>query len=269
MNSVYGKFIQDNRKHFEVKICHSYKTARKYMSSPLYKGHRILSEDVTAVYLNYASVKLDKLYATGFSILELSKDHMNKSWYDFIQPVLGADNVSIMLTDTDSFVLKVKNLSRKTILDRLTPIMDFSNYPKSHPRFSERNKAIPGFFKDENCGNYMIEIIGLKSKCYITDVQNREQEADFRKNVVCKGVVRSAKKRFTLDTYRDCVQNIDKVRASMYCIRSRKHQLYTQHISKIALSSFDDKRWLYSCGKHTIAHGAKHAEKEKCNECRR
>ena len=61
-------------------------------NSLTYKEHRILSENVVAVYTNKAKVKLDKLYATGFSILELSKNCMYNSWYNFIQPTLGEDH---------------------------------------------------------------------------------------------------------------------------------------------------------------------------------
>ena len=74
----------------------------KYFSSPNYKAHNILSESVVAVYQHKRTIKLDSLYATGFSILEISKLHMYRSWYDFIQPTLGKENVSIVLTDTDS-----------------------------------------------------------------------------------------------------------------------------------------------------------------------
>ena len=191
----------------------------KFNASPLYKGHRILSEGVVAMYLSKKIVQLDRLYATGFTILELSKNHMNRSWYEFIQPTLGADNVSIVLTDTDSLLLHVKNMSRTQMMDKLTPIMDFSNYPKNHIRYSEKVKAVPGFFKDENGGNYMTEVIGLKSKCYVTKVLHQYTK-DNKEHVVCKGVGGAARKALTLKLYRKCVLDFNQIRTTSYTIRS-------------------------------------------------
>ena len=83
MNSVYGKFLQNNRKFMDVKICTKESQVKKYFSLPNYKGHRILSNNVVAVYLHKTKGVMDRLYVTGFSILELSKNHMYNSWYNF------------------------------------------------------------------------------------------------------------------------------------------------------------------------------------------
>ena len=89
VNSVYSKFLQNNRIFMDIKICTKVAQIKKYFSLPNYKGHRILSNDVVAVYLHKTKVVMDCLYVTGFSILELSKNHMYNLWYNFIQPNLG------------------------------------------------------------------------------------------------------------------------------------------------------------------------------------
>ena len=265
MNSVYGKFLQDNRKHFDVKISTTQKSYEKLMASPFYKGHRIISENIVAFYLKRKKVILDRLYATGFSILELSKNHMNRAWYEFIQPILGATNVSIVLTDTDSFVIKVQNMSRKEVLDKLSPLMDFSNYPETHERYSENVRARPGYFKDENCGNYMVGIVGLKSKCYITKIQSRTRH-DLTDMPVCKGVMKAARKKLSFNKYKACVTNIQSLKCTVTNIRAKKHELFTQEMNKIALSTFDDKRWLFECGVHTAAYGSSLIS-SSCHKC--
>lgn len=264
MNSSFGKHLQDNRKHMISKIVQKYPKFAKHYNSPLYKGHRILSENVIAVYLRPGKVALNRLYAVGFTILELSKNHMYTSYYDFIQPVLGKQNVSVVLTDTDSLVLHTKNFSRNQVLDRLTPCLDFSNYPKDHPRFSTQNKAKPGYFKDESASNFMTEIIGLKSKCYITKVQNMTSNTQ-SENVVCKGVTKAARQTLNMQIFRNVVNSFSKVHAEQYCIRSRNHHLFTQRIKKIALSSTDDKRYLLSCGRHSAPY--KRQNIFTCDEC--
>ena len=61
-------------------------------------------------------------------------------------------------------------------------------------------------------------------------------------------------------------KNFNKVKADMYTIRSQKHQLYTQKLTKIALSTTDDKRFLLPCGIHTVPHG--YAKEKRCIQCK-
>ena len=85
MNAVYGKFLQNAQKHLLVKICTTERGFDKYFSLPNFKAHNILSESVVAGNQHQGTITLDSLYA---SILEISKLHTYRSWYDFIQPTL-------------------------------------------------------------------------------------------------------------------------------------------------------------------------------------
>ena len=264
MNSVYGKFLQNNRKHSEVCICRKYSHFAKQCHSPLYTGHRILDENVTAVFRKKEKVLLDRLYPVGFSILELSKNHMYETWYEFMLPNLGEENVNIVLTDTDSLLIHAKGMSRNQFFDCIDECMDYSNYPPDHPRFSNANKARPGYFKDENKGNYLTEVIGLKSKCYITKVIDKNSKTKSKK-VVCKGIQKATREKLTLKHFRKIVSRVGIKYAETHAIRSKKHQLYTQKLKKVALTSFDDKRLIQSCGLHTLPYGS--IETLSCQVC--
>ena len=177
-------------------FCTSEKSFSKHFTSSLFKGHRILNEEVTAVYKHKKIIKLDRLYAIGFTILEVSKDHMFKSYYDSIQPALrGHERVQLVLTDTDSLLLHVKDMPRSEMFNRLDPLMDFSNYPTDHFCYSDRVKAIPGYFKDESCGKIMTEVVGLRSKCYVCLTQHSAGQTST--SVVCKGIGKQARKNLT------------------------------------------------------------------------
>ena len=52
-------------------------------------------------------VKVDKPVYLDFSILEISKTLMYKSWYDYIKRKYG-DNVKLCYMDTDSFIMHIK-----------------------------------------------------------------------------------------------------------------------------------------------------------------
>lgn len=83
----------------------------------------------------------------GFTILEFSKAHMFRSYYQSIKPMFGEDNVSLLLTDTDSIIMNVRNFTRREIFERLSPIMDYSNLPIDHEFYDDSRKQVPGYFK--------------------------------------------------------------------------------------------------------------------------
>jgi hypothetical protein len=263
-NSVYGKFIQDNRKHFDVKFATSAHSFTKRFSNPWFKSHRIVHENLVTLFMDKSKIALDRLYAIGFTILELSKLHMYASYYDFFLPALGGPSqVELVLTDTDSLVLQVSNMTQEEMHSRISQIMDYSNYPSEHKLFNEAKKAIPGYFKDENSGNVLKEVVGLKAKCYALEIENSGT------SIVCKGVGKVGRNSLTLDLYKSCINSFESLKADTYNIQSKNHQLYTQKIRKVALSTLDDKRFLLACGKHTLPHGHYRAKQFICHVCQK
>jgi hypothetical protein len=52
--------------------------------------------------------------------------------------------------------------------------MDYSNYDKSHLKYSEKHKSELGFFKDETGGRYKINaFVGLRAKCYSLQMRDK------------------------------------------------------------------------------------------------
>ena len=66
-------------------------------------------------------------------------------------------------------------------------------------------------------------------------------------------------------TFRNVIKDYKNIKIDILCIRSKKHELYTQKINKIALSTTDDKRYLKYCGVHSLPHGS--CETYFCNKC--
>jgi hypothetical protein len=188
-NSIYGKMLQNTQKYVEVKIITSRRRLLKVLSSPRLVHFSILSEECVLVFLRKPSVILDRPYAVGtytlvfrfyiglvksswdwyaalcytyvstfsagFTILEHSKETMFRAFYDKIQPAFG-DDVQVGMSDTDSFVLRARGSSPEELLSRLgAPFMDFSNYHKKSPLYSELVKGIPGMLL-ERLGKPMI-----------------------------------------------------------------------------------------------------------------
>ena len=107
-------------------------------------------------------VKLSKPIAVGQGILDLSKVTMFEFFYGYVKPKWG-DNVSLLMTDTDSFVfeLKTEDVYEDISLD-VHDRFDTSNYKDKHSSNIPIgvNKKVPGMFKDEMSGEIITEFVG-------------------------------------------------------------------------------------------------------------
>jgi hypothetical protein len=98
------------------------------------------------------------------------------------------------------------------------------------------NKKVIGMFKDEAAGKQITEFVGLRPKCHALTTNG----IDTKK---CKGTKKVViKKRLTVDDYRRCAYNHKPKLLAMNTIHSHKHELFSETINKIALSTADEKR---------------------------
>ena len=63
------------------------------------------------------------------------------------------------------------------------------------------------------------------------------------------------KNRITHDDYRNCLLDDEEQMRSINVIRSHMHDMYTEEVSKVALSAEDDKRVIMEDGIDTLAYG--------------
>ena len=71
-------------------------------------------------------------------------------------------------------------------------------------------------------------------------------------NKKCKSVV---KKNITHVDYKNCLFTGKEQLRKMNIIRSNRHEVYTEEITKVALCSIDDKRHILEDGTHVLALG--------------
>ena len=254
VNSTFGKTIQNVRNLLDSKFCTNKKQLRKWLASPRYNSMKIIAEELVIVFLNRTSVSMNKAYPCGFTILERSKFFMYQQYYEVIKPALG--NCTVLMSDTDSLLLQVRNAIPTDNIDKLKNQIDFSNYPTSHDRFSLKHKNQLGFWKDELKGATMTDFCGLRSKTYAFLVAGGTQNEKLLQSK-CKGVTKSYRKQISFEEYKNCVRTFDRVTLTQYQIRAKTHTIYTAQIEKLCFSSFDDKRFLLNCGVHSLPYGSK------------
>ena len=119
------------------------------------------------------------------SILDLSKQHMKRFYYDVMKPKYG-DNIRIVYTDTDSFVFHTRSDDIYQDLQEINDEMDFSGYDKNHNCYDATNKKVLGKFKDECEGKIMEGFTGLRPKCYAFKIHGDDKE--YKK---CKGTAKN------------------------------------------------------------------------------
>ena len=196
-------------------------------------------------------VLLNKPIYLGMSILDLSKTLMYDFNYNYIKPKYG-ENAKLLFTDTDSLMYEMKTKDfYKDISNDVEVKFDTSNYPKEHPSGIKTgvNKKVIGMMKDE-CGGEQIEtFVGLRSKLYTYKTSKKESKR-------CKGIKKNViDKEIVLKDYKNCLFSEEEQVRKMILIRHRNHELYTEEIKKIALSSEDDKRIIMANKIDTLSHG--------------
>ena len=106
-NSVFGKTVENVRKHRDIKLVTTDGKRNKLVSEPNYHTTKRFSENLLATEMKKTKVKMNKPVYLGMSILDISKTLMYEFWYDYIEPKYG-DTAKLCYMDTDSFVIYIK-----------------------------------------------------------------------------------------------------------------------------------------------------------------
>ena len=107
-NAVFGKTMENVRKHRDIKLVTTDKRRNQLASEPNYHTTKYFSENLMAIEMKKTKVKMNKPIYLGMSILDISKTLMYEFWYDYIKPKYQ-DRAKLCYMDTDSFVIHIKN----------------------------------------------------------------------------------------------------------------------------------------------------------------
>ena len=103
-----------------------------------------------------------------------------------------------------------------------------------------------GLFKVELGGKVMEEFRALRAKTYtylINGYNNDDYDKEKLKNKSTKGIKKCVMKYKTMfEDYTDCLLNDKIILKSQLWFKSYNHDVYTEEVNKIALSSNDDER---------------------------
>ena len=273
-NSVYGKTIENLRKRVNISLVNSEKKAKRLTAKPNFKKCTIFSKNLCAIEMRKTQIYFNKPVYLGMCILDLSKTLMYDFHYNYIKPKYK-ERAKLLFTDTDSLAYEIQTEDfYRDISPDVQATFDTSNFSENHPSgiLTGANKKVIGMFKDEAGGKIIEEFVSLRAKLYSykmfeskTQERKRKMREKLYKNKMiknktekkkCKGMKQGVvENTITFDDYKTCLFSGKPLYRQMMTFRSRKHEVFTEEMNKVALSANDDKRIILPDKVNTLAYG--------------
>ena len=164
-NSVFRKTMENVRKHRDIKLGTTEEKRIKLVSEPNYHTTKQFSENLLAIEMKKAKVKMNKPVYLGKSILDISKTLMYEVSYDYVKSKYK-DKAKLCYMNTDSFVINIfTEDSFEDINNDVERFLDTSNYDENdrRPLPIGVNKKVIGIVKDKLDGKIMKELCALRA----------------------------------------------------------------------------------------------------------
>ena len=251
-NAVFGKAMENIRKHRNIKLVMNRESCLKTVMKPNFKSSVLFGENLMGCEMGKIKVVMNKPVYLGQAILDLSKIIMYEFHYDYVKPKYG-DDLTLCYMDTDSLVCHIKTNDFYTdIADDVPTRFDTSAYCPNRPLPIGLNKKVIGLMKDGLGGAIMTEFVALRPKLYSF------RQLDGAEDKKCKGIKKCVvKKTLSFDNYKNYLFNPDAIYRSQLMFRSSKHKVHMIEVNKVALNRDDDKRISKKDGISTLARGHK------------
>ena len=197
-NAVFGKTMENIRKHRDIKLVTTDKKRSNLVSEPNYHTINYISEDLSIIEMN--KTKVNKPIYLGLSILEISKILMYEFWYDYMKPKYN-EKIKLCYMDTDSFVMNIKTEDfYKDIANDVEKRFDTSNYEVNRPLPTGKNKKVIGLMKDELGGKIITEFVTLRPKTYSYLINDCKEDKKAKRTNKCV-----IKRMIKFNDYKNCL----------------------------------------------------------------
>ena len=259
--------MENKRNHEDIRFVYEWDGrygAGAMLSNPAFKRYTVFSDSMISVHMRQLEIYIDKPIYVGLTVLDLSKIKVYGFHYDFMKKRLG-DQCKVLYMDTDSLIYEIKNVNIYDEIRENPKEFDTSNYPVDNPfGIVKYNKKVVGVMKDECAGRIINEFNGIRAKLYliihqrihqasITDEETMEidEEAIMRGKGIKRHLLQNGRiieyhsdSLITPDDFRKCLFE-KRFKSVVQCnIRSKGHDVKTEQVEKVALSPYDEKRYL-------------------------
>ena len=180
-NSVFGKTMENIRKHRNIKLVTNREVYLKAVMKPNFKSGILFGENLMGCEMGKIKVVLNKPIYLGQVILDLSKIVMYEFHYNYMKQKYP-EGLTLCYMDTDSLIYDIKtDHFYKDIAEGVQDRFDTSGYNPDRPLPVGLNKKVIGLMKDELGGEIMTEFVTLRPKMYAYKTGSAESKK-------CKGI---------------------------------------------------------------------------------
>ena len=114
-NAVFGKTMENVRKHRDIKIVTTEIRRNYLISEPNYHTSNFFIENLLAIEMKKTEIIMNRPVYIGLSILELSKILMYEFWYDYVKPKYDENQSCVIWIQTVSLYTKKQMIFTKIL----------------------------------------------------------------------------------------------------------------------------------------------------------
>ena len=219
-NSVFGKTMENIRKHRNIKLVNNEEEYLRNIMKPNFKSGMLLGFDLMGCEMGKVKVVINKPVYLGQAILDLSKIAMYEFHYDYMKHKYNDDKLTLCYMDTDSLIYDIETDDfYKDIADDVEVKFDTSGYVPDCLLPIGLNKKVIGLMKNELGGKIMKEFITLRPKMYSYKVSNSESKK-------YKGIKKCiVKKTISFEDYKSCLLDGEDPIDPNYCLDPQNMKL--------------------------------------------
>ena len=236
-NTVFGKTMENIRKHRDIKLVNNEEAYLIAVMKPNFKSGTLFGPNLMGCEMGKIKVVMNKPVYLGQAILDLSKIVMYEFHYDYMKRKYADDKLTLCYMDTDSLIYDIQTDDfYKDIANDIESRFDTRGYVPDRPLPVGKNRKVISLMKDELGGGIMSEFVTLRPKMYAYKVGSSESKK-------CKGIKKCVvKKTINFEDYKACLFGGEASYRSQLMFRSLKHEVRTLEVNKLALSRDNDKR---------------------------
>ena len=228
-NSVFGKMMENIKKHRNIKLVMTEEKYLRTVMKPNFKSGVLFGENLMGCEMGKINVVMNKPVYLSQVIIDLSKIVMYEFHYDYMVPKYGLEKLKLCYIDMDSLVYDIK--TEDFYEDDVPARLDTSGYCPNRPLPVGLNKKVIGLMKDELGGKIMTEFVALRPKLY------SNTKLDGSEDKKCKGIKKCVvKKTLTFEDYKTCLFSDSTEYRSQQMFRLAKHEVHIIEVNKVALN---------------------------------
>ena len=219
-NAVFGKTMENIRKHRDIKLVNNEEEYLRAVMKPNFKSGTLFGPNLMGCEMGKIKVIMNKPVYLRQAILDLSKIVMYEFHYDYMKRKYTEDKLTLCYMDTDSLIYDIETDDfYKDIADDVESRFDTSGYIPDRPLPVGKNEKVIGLMKDELGGGTMKEFVTLRPKMYAYKVGSSESKK-------CKGIKKCVvKKTISFEDYKTCLFGGEASCRSQLMFRSSKHEV--------------------------------------------